>query len=396
MSTTKTQKQEEAKAVEMSKVKMAFTKADGTTRDKEIELLSEDPDFASMKAKAIKAFRNRKPGIAPYDSLESWLDREWNPGHRSEFDYLKLRTSFQTDGIIKPILVWVKKRDKSGKIKDALVIQGYLRSDGTLDIIKNGTPEQVEAFKAIHPDGIPAEFIEEDYFTEDMAYTLAEDHDTVGRSKAAVIQDIYNYFQRDSKRTEADVACKFWAELGEVFSGIKPEWDKDLEAIRDPDKAKGYMRERRRGVVQPIHYMARNLPPQVFEAYMNGVKGITDGPVIKAGQVGKLNTANEDGTQFNPSSAFKTEFAQFIKDNKSGKPAARAKAQSEMKKDYKSAGSIFYQYILTIEALNLPFEAREYDIALKTLEDDGTLTVLPQMKKVVEEHASTMLPKSSK
>lgn len=297
---------------------------------------------ALMMANANAAMKQKAIIVLPFDVYKSdkvW-DEKWNPGKRGPNDHLSLYSEIVEVGMKTfPLLNFDGSRTEFEKLQadkaiDALIdhldgLQGFLRKRVVVIAAKNDKP----AFDKHWSKGITVDIVFG--MTKEQQTYLARDHNTISRSRVAVIDQAVDMFQ--CGRTEIDVCLTIWDELATHWRPTTPEQMAKILAHKDLKSQAQEMKKVRRGVMQQLHYLACNLPLYALEAALRSERG-DEGPKIKLGDAISLNTANQDGTQTTPTGSFTELFKTKVKDYGKKKTAA-VRTTAEMKEFFGRLGS---------------------------------------------------------
>jgi len=338
-----------------------------------INLDALDPEIALKQRDAIEKYQQGERGFISIEDLDKFADEVWNPGKRSDLDYLAFLVDIQHVGIKQPLVVSRREYDATGLI-DAALLQGFLRRKSVLHWFSLEDATSKQAFADMFPNGIPVIYV--DNIDTDQEYYLACDHDTVTRSKAAIIEQALE-FLKNSKVTETNVGVKMFAEF-ENFSKTTPEKLVEIQSQPTKELAASKMKLAHRGLNTMCIALSRRLPAECTEAYLNGLKGIKDVPTLSQSQVINLRKVNLEakGSQARPSDAYRNAFIAHVNQNATGETTKGTMARSKMIELYGQCTAEVLLYILTALAWNEGIEIAELNTRLTELESEGTI-VLP-------------------
>lgn len=332
------------------------TEAKASKPTKVVEIYN--PTVALMMSEANTAMKKKATVIIPFDIFKSdkvW-NEDWNPGRRGANDHLSLYTEIVEVGMkTNPLLNFRGPRSKFDELvkanhnKDLIDLlnglQGYLRRRCTIIAEKQDKP----AFEKHWSKGITVDIVYN--MTPEQELYLARDHNTITRSRVAVIEQAIDMFQ--CGRSEVDVCLTLWDELASHWRPVTPEQMVKILAHSDLKGQASEMKKVRRGVMQQLHYLASNLPLYALEAAYRSEKG-EDGPKIKLGDAIDLNKANGEGSQQTPTGSFTELFQQKV-EQYGKKKASTTRTTAEMKEFFGRLGS------QTMEAVRM-FYFKEADI----------------------------------
>jgi hypothetical protein len=212
--------------------------------------------------------------------------------------------------------------DEAGLIEILKGLRGHLRQTCVVRAFLDNPVE----FEKHWGEGVPIELVFG--LTEPMEYYLACDHNTVSRSRVSVIMQVFEMFKRGC--SETDVVLQTWDELGIHFTAVTADQMARIKAHKTAAGQAKEMKAIRRGVVQPLHYIATNLPSYVEEAVLNHERG-EEGPKLKYSVAGALNTANLEGSQQTPTASFTDLYATKLKEYGQKSKGTSVRSQKEMK-----------------------------------------------------------------
>ena len=331
---------------------------------------------AQMQTAALEKLHAAKKQFVTIDELDAALDRDWNPGGRAANDYIDLLASIKMIGLKKLIVVAMV----AGVMR---VIQGYLRSDAFI----HWANEDNSTFGESYPKGIPVMNIGE--VTEEEAYFLACDHDTVARNRWAIYLQGATMIAADY--TESAVAVAMHAELASVF-GLKADVREEIAKAESSKAAEDRIAKYWRQRTQEMRAIA-NLPTDMVEAFRRKTLG-EEGDTLTGAQMKSLDGLNkkEGGTIVAPSDNCLNQFQQFIKDNAAGNTGPKPMPQSKMKESYRRLTSYSLRALMCKVALSAKIDLTELDSIIAAAEEAGSLTVPENIRKAVETAHSDMVP----
>jgi hypothetical protein len=353
------------------------------------EALTISDEQLRMQQDAIAKLHDGKLVYISADAVLRSAKDDWNPGNRKPDDYTALLPSIRATGQKEPIVVALRK----GKVADAEkadlhLLRGYLRKD-CIGYFQGSEELQAE-FKALYPKGVPTLVVEG--LTEDQEYFLACDHDTVGRSEWAIIEQAVAMFR--AGYTEKGVAVALHAELSSTF-GLKADKKQEIANAKTKADAEKLIHEYWRQRTQEWKAITR-LPKEAFEGYKNHKTGVKDGPTLTGKQIKALDSANKDGTATKPTNEYTNLIQSYFIENASGVAGPKPIAQSKMKENYKALASKTFQIFQMKDALDLKVDLTELDAQLKALEEAGTLIVSKTISDTIEANHEVMVPKTKK
>lgn len=351
----KANQKSEVKSEAKSEAEKPKTKAEAKSL-KVVEIYN--PTVALMMSEANAAMKQKATVSLPFDIFKSdkvW-NEAWNPGKRGANDHLSLYNEVIEVGLKTNLLLnfrssrakfdeLIKATHIKGLIELLIGLQGYLRRRCVVIAEKRDKP----AFEKHWSKGIIVDIVFE--MTPEQELYLARDHNTISRSRVAVIEQAIDMFQ--CGRTEVDVCLTLWDELATHWRPVTPEQMVKILAHKDLKGQSTEMKDVRRGIMQQMHYLACNLPLYALEAAYRGEKG-EDGPKIKLGDAVDLNKANREGTQQTPTGSFSELFQQKVEEY-GKKKSSSTRTAAEMKEFFGRLGS------QTMEAVRM-YYYKEADI----------------------------------
>jgi len=304
--------------------------------------------------------------------LKIW-DYDWNPGGRSDDDFISLYDEITTVGMnTRPVISCNVDADSltnltAAKAAKALLgLRGHLRSK----VVANCKDKNPDRFDALWANGVVCEVVTG--LSKEQQYYLACDHNTVPRDKVAIARQAVSMRKRGC--TERDVILQLWDELATVFNPLQPKRITMIKAATTlADKIKE-MVAARRGVVQLFSKFSQ-LPDKVFGAWENSEKG-KEGAKISHSDVATLWTANKGGTVKSPTVGFEAAFdvctAEYGKPKTTGPKPMNVNKLEEL---YLQIGSKTLQALYLKIRYSNEMDLEELDSLLLTLEQDGTIDV---------------------
>lgn len=336
-----------------------------------------------MAMEANEAKRGSIVMLIPFLVYKLIWDHNWNPGGRSKGDHLSLYTEILAVGMntlqivssridvqrLEAIFAKLIADPTNGKLIEEAAkalhgLCGFLRSI----VVCKANDNDPLAFEKHWANGIPCEVVFG--LSTDQEMYVAQDHDTVSRSKVAIIEQAVLMFKKS--RTVRDVTLKLFDELSTHFTALSGDQKKKInEAASDGDKIKEMLKIRR-GVMQNISYLAIKLPPYCLQAYVRSLNGEA-GDRIKLGDAVHLNTANKKGTKANPTKKFTDLYKQKVESFGKAKAGPKPLNQKQIAEFFGMYGNDLFELIrmhLMGEA-NIAFD--EEDVQLIDLIESNEL-----------------------
>lgn len=347
---------------EKSKTEAAKPKTEAEKPVKAVEIYSST--VALMMSSANTAMKDKATIVLPFVVFASdkvWNEK-WNPGRRGPNDHLSLYTEIVEVGMKTfPLLNFRGTRAEFDKLMTAndtkgLIAllngeQGFLRRRCVIIASKENKP----SFEKHWAKGVMVDVVFG--MTPEQELYLARDHNTISRSRISVMEQGVEMFQ--SGRTEIDVALTLWDELSVHWNTTTSDQMKRILAHKDLKGQAQEMKKVRRGIVQPLHYLANSLPLYALEAMYRGETG-NDGPKIKLNDAYDLNKANKEGSQQTPTGTFSEVFKGKVEEF-GKKKVATTRTTAEMKEFFgRTASNV-------LEAIRM-FYFKEADINIMDID----------------------------